>query len=209
MDIQTNVLSLGEKIKQIRIAKELSQESLAYAAQCNVSTISRIETGQLECTPKILAAIRKFMEIENAPLLDHEIARYRQDLNLVGSLLGADRNAEAKALASKLASIIHLPFEQELYLEFYVRETSILTKDPNFPTAEAEERLNTAEALLDSANNETLYLFHHNKATFHLMHMGEPKNALKHILIALDLKEPTARILGNIGVLYNVLDKPL
>jgi len=54
-------LELGEKLKRIRRAKELSQENVAYAIGSHISVISRIESGKVNPSTEILGAIRKFL----------------------------------------------------------------------------------------------------------------------------------------------------
>jgi len=56
--VQTTI-PLGEKIMQIRTAKNLTQENLAYGIGRNAVYISRIENGQVEITPKTLTKVRR------------------------------------------------------------------------------------------------------------------------------------------------------
>jgi len=55
---QNFILNFGLHLKKIRIAKKLSQESLAYASDVPISQIGRIERGEINttiCTAKVLA----------------------------------------------------------------------------------------------------------------------------------------------------------
>jgi len=206
MDRQTDVPSLGEKIKQIRIAKGLSQESLAYAAKCDTTTISRIERERLDCSPEMLAAIMKFMDAEDAPLHDHELTEYKYNLTVCHELINANRYAEAKVMQNKLSVIMYMPFELDLYLQFSILEALLLFLEGGEAPA-TEERLNAVEALLNNASADSLYLFHDAKGRMYFYH-SDFVNALKHFIKALNLKEPTAMLLLYTGVTYRNLSKP-
>ena len=205
MNRQANVLPLGEKIKQIRMTKGLSQKSLADAMQCSEATISRIENGQLECSPEMLAAIKKVMGVENAPLFDYELTEYKYRLMIWWELIVARKITEAKALQNKLSPIMYLPFERDLYLQFNIIEANLLMLETNVPAA--EERVNTAEALLENTGDDTLYLFHYGKGLFHAFRI-DFVNALKHLLKAYDLKKSEAELLLSIAIVYKNLSKP-
>jgi len=55
---QDFIFNFGLHLKSLRIAKKLSQESLAYASDIPISQIGRIERGEINttiCTAKVLA----------------------------------------------------------------------------------------------------------------------------------------------------------
>jgi len=193
-----STLSLGEKIQQIRKSKGLSMENLAYAAGCNTSTISRIESGQLECSEEMLAAIKKCMEIENAPLLEHELKLYENHLWLVYNAFYGDRKDEAEVMFKSVFPIADLPFEYDLYIMYSMLKVKFVFRAVNTEATmkdvlyEAENILNRADALLDFASIETLHLYHHNKGTYY-MYRKDYKNSLKHYLKTLDLVGDNAK----------------
>ncbi|REE24431.1 putative Tic20 family protein [Winogradskyella pacifica] len=62
---------IGEKIKEARKMKGLSQEELADLAKINLRTIQRIETNQNEPRGKTLNLICKVLEINTEDILDY------------------------------------------------------------------------------------------------------------------------------------------
>ena len=202
-------LSFGEKIKQIRIAKGLKQDDLAKVINTAQNFVSRLESGESKCDDSMLASIREFYNIQNAPIFDRELKDYTNRLWIWHDLVGADRLIEAKNMQNELSPILDLPFERDLILIYLMIETRILFKERNFPIA--EERLNTAEALLDEASKDALFLYHRNKGFYHHVKLSH-KVSLKHFIQVLDLEtvnvRPDVTIYGNIGSAYLNLGKP-
>ena len=205
----TTPLSFGEKIKQIRIAKGLKQEELAKAINTAQNFVSRLENGEAKYDDRMLAIIREFYNIKHAPIFDHELEVYRNRLWVWNDLVNADNLREAKVMLDSLSPILELPFERDLTLLYLMIETRILFREGNLTAG--EERLNTAEALLDEASSEALHLYHRNMG-FILMHKSDHKTSLKHHLQSLSHEtnnmKPDAGILLNIGVSYINLGKP-
>jgi len=204
-----NDLLIGEKIKQIRSSKGISQENMARAIKSNQSYVYRLELGQAECSTEMLAAIKKFLEIENAPLLEHEINIYRQRIWVWDSLLDVNRLEDAKEMQSEMSSVLKLPYEQDLHLLFTMVMTRLLLREHNFP--KAEELMNNADTLIENASNDALFMYHRNKGAIYA-YRGDNKNGLKHSLQAINIKgsniKPDGIILSNIGVLYLGLGRP-
>ncbi|MCL2362993.1 MAG: helix-turn-helix transcriptional regulator [Defluviitaleaceae bacterium] len=202
-------LLLGEKIKYIRSAKGISQENMARAINSNQSFVYRFENGQVECSTKMLTKIKKFLEIENAPLLEHELETYRDRIWIWNDLITAGRDAEAKVMQHELSPILDLPFENDLFLLFSLAEVRLLTRE--LKITEAEKRLNELEALLVDANDEVRYFYHRNKGSMHIQR-GDFMNALRHYLQMLDTAsdevKPDAAVFANIGVSYMGIGKP-
>ena len=200
-------LTLGEKLKQVRKAKGLSQENIAYAADSHTSVISRIESGQVHPPPELLAAIRKCLDIVHAPLFDHETELFIQRMQLWETMLDTNRLADARDMMPGLAAILSLPYEHNLIFGFMMQETRLLLKENKFD--EAEENILLAEPLLDHASNETLITYHCNKA-YLFTYKGEYKAAFKYYQRALELfggKPPHARILEQITHVSLLLEK--
>lgn len=63
-------MKLGEKIKEIRKTKNISQESLASMLKVNRNYLSRIETGKSEPSSTILKHIAEIFNIDLNTLLD-------------------------------------------------------------------------------------------------------------------------------------------
>lgn len=81
---------LGQRIKALRISKNLTQDNLAQAVDCNVSHISNIENNHTKVSLVVLLAIANALntsidyllseQYENSSLaLDNEILRVIKD----------------------------------------------------------------------------------------------------------------------------------
>ena len=114
--IKYSALPIGEKLRLVRVAKGLSQENVANATKSSISTISRIELGQIECQATMLLAIKKCLDVNEAPLREHELKVYEDQIWLINSLADAQRTSEARDKQSKMFPIAELPFEQDLNL---------------------------------------------------------------------------------------------
>ncbi len=63
----------GKKIRQLRIAKALSQEALAEAAEVSVDFLSLIERGKTSPSFKTLPRLAKALDVRMADLFDFEL----------------------------------------------------------------------------------------------------------------------------------------
>ena len=63
-------MKLGEKIKEIRKSKNISQEQLANMLKINRNYLSRIETGKSDPNSNILKQISEIFNIDLNSLLD-------------------------------------------------------------------------------------------------------------------------------------------
>lgn len=63
-------MKLGEKIKQLRKSKGISQETLAALLKVNRNYLSRVETGKSEPTATILKQIAEIFNIDLNSLLE-------------------------------------------------------------------------------------------------------------------------------------------
>ena len=188
-------LTLGEKLKQVRRDKGLSQDNVAYAVDNHTSIISRIENGHIDPPPELLDAIRKFLDIQSAPLLPFELELYNEKLLMWESLLDANRLDDAKAMQAELAHILSLPFEHDMILKYKMLMVRFFFKQPDF--AAAEENFRQAEPLLPYASNDTLILYYSNKAFMYSTKL-DYKASYKYYQKTLELfgdRPPSARIL--------------
>jgi transcriptional regulator with XRE-family HTH domain len=64
------IKSVGEKLKQKRLAKNLSQQLLSYDANIPKSQIGRIERGEINTSIAMLFKICKVLEISVKELFD-------------------------------------------------------------------------------------------------------------------------------------------
>lgn len=76
----------GTKVRELRLAKRLSQSELASAAGISQTQLSRIEKGQGDTTTGILVAIAGALELKGAdellceanPFLPRKVAKMRE-----------------------------------------------------------------------------------------------------------------------------------
>ena len=78
-------MKLGEKIKDIRKSKNISQESLAGMLKVNRNYLSRIETGKSEPSSTILKHIAEIFNIDLNTLLDinTDILQKQEKINYI------------------------------------------------------------------------------------------------------------------------------
>ncbi len=78
-------MKLGEKIKEIRKSKNISQESLAGMLKVNRNYLSRIETGKSEPSSTILKHIAEIFNIDLNTLLDinTDILQKQEKINYI------------------------------------------------------------------------------------------------------------------------------
>ena len=202
-------LSLGEKLKQIRVAKRLSQENVAKGVNTSESTVSRIEQGQTECSMEMLTAIKDYIGVAGAPLLEDELAAYESQLWVLNELVAARRITDAKAMQKKMFPIRELNFEQDLSILYSMIEARLMSIEGNLDGAEIH--LNDVKNIIKDASIENQHLFHRNIG-FLAFFRGDLKISLGHFLQVLDLQtdtlKPDASIYHNIGCIYRYLGQP-
>ena len=66
---EVGIKRFGKRVRQIRIAKNISQENLAYDAEIEYSQVSRIERGIINTSISQVFAIAKALNIEPWVLL--------------------------------------------------------------------------------------------------------------------------------------------
>lgn len=72
MDELQLFLKIGEKIRQIRISKNISQQSLADMLNFEKSNMSRIEAGRTNLTVKNLFRISRALGVRMKDLIDFD-----------------------------------------------------------------------------------------------------------------------------------------
>ena len=61
---EAGIKRFGKRVRQLRIAKNISQENLAYDAEIEYSQVSRIERGIINTSISQVFAIAKALNIE-------------------------------------------------------------------------------------------------------------------------------------------------
>jgi len=200
------MLTIGEKIKQIRKAKGLSQENLAYDIGLSTSTICRIEQGSTAVNGEILKAIKKALDIESAPLLPGEGEGFKERLYIWQKLIHDGHLIEARTLQKGLRDIIALPFEKDLAMLYQLFEISLLLAEQGYTTAEAHlQSLNICEM-----TQENRYHYYRNMGWLY-MSIGDDraKEPLDYLLKAYEIQEkPNGGLYYRIARCYTRLGQP-
>ncbi len=63
------LLKFGQRVRDVRVSKGMTQENLAFEADIAVSSIGRIETGQLNTTVGTIVAIALALNVDKAELM--------------------------------------------------------------------------------------------------------------------------------------------
>ena len=180
------MLTVGEKIKQIRKAKGYSQENLAHDINVSTSTICRIEQGMAVVNGDILKTIKKALGVESAPLLPGEGEGFKERLYIWHKLILDGHLVEARTLQKGLSDITALPFESDLATLYQLFDISLLLAEQNYAEAEILLcNLNTNEM-----NQENQYHFYYNMGWVYMC-IGEDraKEPLDFLLKAYEIQE--------------------
>lgn len=99
-------VSIGQRVKEIRIKKGITQEQLAEAAGVGVTHISHLETGAGTVSLKVFIAIVNHLECSADELLCKEIETARPIVNNWLADMVADCNlSETKIIADMVAAL--------------------------------------------------------------------------------------------------------
>lgn len=63
-------LRFGEKVRQLRIEKKLSQEQLGFASGITMNFVSRIELGKVEPCLRVILQLARGLDVAPSALLD-------------------------------------------------------------------------------------------------------------------------------------------
>jgi transcriptional regulator with XRE-family HTH domain len=72
MDQKTLLTTLGTRIRMIRLTKNLTQNQLAEICNFEKSTMSKIESGQVNISYYTLFRLSRGLDIGIAELVDHD-----------------------------------------------------------------------------------------------------------------------------------------
>lgn len=99
-------VSIGQKVKQIRQSKGVTQEQLAEAAGVGVTHISHLETGSGTVSLKVFLAIVNYLECSADEILCKEIKKARPIVDSWLAELVADCDqTEVKIIADTVATL--------------------------------------------------------------------------------------------------------
>lgn len=99
--------SIGQKVKQIRLSKSVTQEQLAEAVGVGVTHISHLETGSGTVSLKIFLAIVNYLGCSADEILCKEIQTARPIVNnWLADLVADCDQTEVKIIADTVATLI-------------------------------------------------------------------------------------------------------
>lgn len=98
--------SIGQKVKQIRLRKGVTQEQLAEAVGVGVTHISHLETGSGTVSLKVFLAIINYLACSADEILCKEIVTARPLVdNWLAELVADCDQTEIKIIADTVASL--------------------------------------------------------------------------------------------------------
>jgi len=200
------MISVGEKIRQIRKAKGLSQENLAHDIGLSTSTICRIEQGTVIASGETIKAIKMALEIESAPLLPGESEGYKERLHIWHKLILDGHLIEARQLQTGLADIQALPFEEDLVMMYQLFEVSLQLAEQDFDVAKST--LTSFD--IDKMSRENMYYCYRNMGWLYMsIGTDRAQEPLGYLLKAYALQEkPDGSLCYRIARCYNRLGQP-
>jgi len=144
-------LSMGEKIKLIRHAKDVTQQQLVENLSITRSRLSQIENdedyGHDDVSSDTLMQIRKALNLEALPLTEAQREGFKADLAKWSDVITANKFEEAKEMRKKLSAITFAPFDEELNTFFNLIDCKLVLSLRDIPTA---------ETILDTVANKYL-----------------------------------------------------
>ena len=100
--------SIGQKVKQIRLNKGVTQEQLAEAVGVGVTHISHLETGSGTVSLKVFLAIVNYLECSADEILCKEISMARPIVNnWLADLVADCDQTEVKIIADTVTTLKH------------------------------------------------------------------------------------------------------
>ena len=187
-------LTVEEKLKIIRLAKNFTQMELADALGCNHSIISRAENGKETYSRDQVSRVKAFLEIENAPLLDDEIVLFRGQIYRLLNLIKDENLEEVRKILEDLRAVKQLPFEPDLVMLYEMAEIRLLLKLRDIEAA--RKNLKLMEAKVGTATKENLYHYYFNMGSLSI-YDKDGKEALRFLAsahklgVGFNIEEPT------------------
>ena len=182
------VLSVAEKVKLLRKAKNIVQGELADAILSSSTKISLTENGTCKYSDDELEAIKKYFGMPDMPLTEFECAAFKKRLHHWHSLIGNGRAAaEAEELYKKISPItVTDPFDFDLPTLFRLFEVIYLRCKGDVNDAKA--KFDFLKSVLDDMNAEHLFYFYSISGWFDFLDENV-EGALEHYKKALEITQ--------------------
>ena len=183
-------LSMGEKIKQIRHAKDFTQQQLSDNLSVTRSRLSQLEKGEDsghgDVSADILMLIKKALNLEALPTTEAQRDGFKADLAKWSDVITASKFEEAKEMRQNLSAITFAPFDEELNAFFSLIDCKLALSLGDISTAEII--LDTvADKYLDDLPLEFLGYYYRNKSTVYALRQ-QHQDALVFMTKAFKLK---------------------
>ena len=159
-------LSIGEKLKQIREAKDVKQEAVAKAVKYSAGNLSYLENGRHDCSSEVAREALKYLGVKGVPLYETERPGFRHELSKWYDLASSHKFDEANEMQKALSDIKYLPFDEEFNAFFDMFSCRLSLAQNKFD--EGKAILDKYETILDKLNDEVKYHYFYNQGTFEI-----------------------------------------
>jgi len=175
---------LGGKIREIRIARGITQDELASAASSDSPSISKIENGNLTCSDDLLWEIKKVLRAEEIPLLANERESFMDKLQNWYDVISERKLVKANEMRIGLSAITCLPSEKELNTIYALFECRLFLGLNEIEPA--QKILMNIEPNVDLLTDTQKYHYYYNKGTLEIKN-ARSEEALNFYLMAFNL----------------------
>ncbi|MCL2571019.1 MAG: helix-turn-helix transcriptional regulator [Defluviitaleaceae bacterium] len=211
MQTPLTALPIGQKIKQVRVSKGLTQSNVANALNKSEMTIVRIEHGQTIPNAETLTKIKDILDIQHAPLLDNELTIYKRRLWVWRALLLTNQLDKAIVMEEELSVIQSLPFERDLIIMYQMIQSTRFLREGNI--IDVKEMIDNAKISYNEMSANAKYLYHYACGDMASdKYYNNTTKSLEHYLKALEYKSADAGedvfVLLKIGRIYSNRGKP-
>ncbi|MCL2855640.1 MAG: helix-turn-helix transcriptional regulator [Defluviitaleaceae bacterium] len=200
--------TIAQKLREIRKYKGFKQIKFAETLGCALSKISDIENGKKHYSAHQIAALKKLMGVEGAPLTDDELAAFKKRLHVWRNYIKESRIEEGRKVQDELSIIADLPFEKDLRIiyEIFRAKQAMEEKDITL----ARELLEAVENIAKGAGCEAQYHLRYTVGSLNAFE-GRYNEALKSYLEALSLQvdglENEPLLYYNLAICYSRLGR--
>ena len=180
-------LSIGEKVKLLRKAMDITQAELAEAIWTNPAKISAVENGTDEYNEEQLEAIKKYFNIVDMPLSEQDCIAFKKRLYIWRDIIRDRLMTEAKEMYGKMSAIVNLdPCDSDLPMLYRLFEVVLLLYEGSIDLA--EEKLNHLSNAVKNMTPEHLHYYYSNKGLLNSLR-GKYEVALNFFMQAFELRK--------------------
>ena len=105
MTYENTVMNLGNTVRKLRKSKDMTQEQLAEAVECNVDTISNVERGAKAVRLDTIVGIAEVFDVEVGELFDLQPRNLSEDTLKLMTLL-EDQPADVIKTVTEQAKVL-------------------------------------------------------------------------------------------------------